>query len=354
LLGRRVTAVDTPAYEPVTIDIGVTRGVIITGRVLDDSTKKPVPGFACIGILADNEFIKSRPEFEDTDCYDFANADENGVFRTVAPPGPVLLMGGPHPGPNEGNEVYLKYQQLKPDPDYPHYFRTEPGLVGFRSPGGATTALQGQYCKVLNLKPEQTEVTVDVILKRASKFALNVQDADGKPIHGVLVAGNTSHDWMYATNCDGDVCTVYELDSQKPRLVVLYDQKRQLAGDVKLSGTEKEPLAVKLAPVAKAKGVLVHQDGKPIANAIVLLGYRDRAADEIYQVIRGGRWSSESVVETNDKGEFALDRIIPGLKFQVYARKGNKSLVPPKWEEGGFSVKSGEMADLGKVTLKEQ
>src|SRR5262245_27118456 len=354
MLGRRVTAVDTPAYEPVTVNIGVAKGVIIIGRVLDDSTKKPVPGFACIGILADNEFLKSRLEFDTPDCYDFANTNESGVFRTVAPPGPVLLMGGPNPGPNEGNKVYFKYEQLKPDPDYPRYFETSKTgeLFGFRSPGGATTALQGQYCKVLNLKPDQTEVTADVILKPASKFTLKVQDPDGKPATEVLAAGNTARDWMYPTECEGDTCTVYGLDSAKPRLVVLYESKRQLAAGVNLKGTETEPVVVKLAPVAKVKGAMVNQDGKPIAKAIVLLNYRERPAEEIYHAIHGGRFSSETVVETNDAGEFTLDRVLPGLQFHVYARQGNTTLEPPSWKEGGFTVKPGETTDLGKVTLK--
>jgi len=355
MLGRTVRAADTPAYEPVTADIGVARGVIITGRVLDDMTRKPVPGFACIGILSDNEFIKSRPEFGSADCYDIANTDKEGVFRTVAPPGPVLLMGGPVPDGSEGNKVYMKYQQLKPDPDYPKYFRNEAeGLFGFSSPDGATTALQGQYCKVLNLKSDQTEVTADVILKRASTFTVKLQDSDGKPASDVMVAGNTARDWMYAVPCEGDECTVYELDTAKPRLVVLCDPTRNLAGSITLNGTEKEPAVVKLGPVGKVKGVLVDRAGKPIAKAIVQLNYKDRAAGEIDHVIRGDRRSEDKLTETNGDGEFTMDGIVPGLTFHVYARRGNAALVPPDWKRGGFTAKAGETTDAGRVTLKEQ
>ena len=39
----QVHVADTPGYEPITADINVKKGVIITGRVIDAATKKPIP-----------------------------------------------------------------------------------------------------------------------------------------------------------------------------------------------------------------------------------------------------------------------------------------------------------------------
>src|SRR5262245_55858562 len=158
-IGRTVKLRDTPAYEPVTADIGVGKGIILTGRLVDDQTGEPVAGNVCVGVLADNESAKARPEFDSPDCYEFANAKEDGVYRTVVPPGPILLMAGVTPTAGKG-PTESRYQQLKTDPAYPQYFDKE--LTGFRSPGGVTTIMQGQWCKVLKLKADQTEVTVDV------------------------------------------------------------------------------------------------------------------------------------------------------------------------------------------------
>jgi hypothetical protein len=225
-------------------------------------------------------------------------------------------------------------------------------LSGFHSPGGATTMMQGQYCKVLKLDPGKAEATADVVLERATTFTVKVQGPDGKPATDVMVAGNTARDWMYPTPCDGDACPVYELDTAKPRLVVLYDRKANLAAAVRLTGAEKEPLVVKLGPLETIKGKLADAAGRPIANAIVRLGFRERPAGEINQLIHGGRRDAERLVETNAAGEFTLDRVLPGLKFHVYGQKGNKDLEPPNWKVGGFEAKGGETTDVGTVKLK--
>jgi RNA polymerase sigma factor (sigma-70 family) len=354
MLGRTVKVQDTPAYEPVIADIPVARGIILTGRVLDDGSGKPVPGFACVGVLFDNEFAK-RPEYASPDCYDYANTDKEGVYRTVVPPGPILLMGGPTPDGRDGEKVYLIYQQLRTDPEYPQYFAKE--LSGFRSPGGTTTMIQGVYCKVLKLKPEQREVTADIVLKRSSTFTLKVQDPDGKPARDIHAAGTTSRDWMHATKCEGDSCTIYDLEKAKPRVVALCDAKHNLAATVTLKGDEKEPVIVKLAPVGKVKGVLVNEAGKPIANAIVHLQYANRAADEIDRVIRGDRrTASPTRVETNADGEFNLDGVIPGEAYSVYARKNDRFLTGARKPDGmletNFKLKPGETVDLGRIALK--
>src|SRR5262249_4480384 len=51
-------AADTPGYGPITIDIGVKKGVVVTGRVLDGMTRKPLPGFVMTAVLSDNPHAK--------------------------------------------------------------------------------------------------------------------------------------------------------------------------------------------------------------------------------------------------------------------------------------------------------
>src|SRR5262249_5802857 len=63
-VAARLRAVDTAGLEPVTADIKVKKGVVITGKVIDTGTTKPVRGFASVAILHDNKFVKDYPEFE--------------------------------------------------------------------------------------------------------------------------------------------------------------------------------------------------------------------------------------------------------------------------------------------------
>ena len=91
-VAARVQVADTAGYEPVTADVKVKKGVVITGKVIDTGTKKPVRGYATIAIMADNKFVKKYPPFGVT-AGDFFPTGEDGVFRAVTSPGPVLLIG---------------------------------------------------------------------------------------------------------------------------------------------------------------------------------------------------------------------------------------------------------------------
>ena len=349
ILGRKVTLRDTPAYEPIVADIGVAKGIVLTGRLLDDQTGEPVSGFVCVGVLADNESAKIRPEFDSPDSYENADAKKDGVYRTVVPPGPVLIMAGVTP---TGGKGYLEsqFQQLKIDPDYPHYFDKE--MSGFRSPGGATTIMQGQWCKVVKLKPHETEVKFDVRFKRASRFTVKLQDTDGKPLTGVLAAGNTARDWNPPQACEGDSCIVLELDTVNPRFLAFAEPRQQLVGTLTLKGDEKEPAVAKLGLPGRVKGKLVDAAGQPIASAFVVVNYEHRAADEINDSIHGGWRSSALKTETNAAGEFEIDVVITGVKFSVYGRKKDRFLEPPD-RTPRFTVKPGEAADLGTIKVKQ-
>jgi len=352
-MGRTVPVRDTPAYEPVTADISTAKGIILTGRLLDDQTGEPVPGRVCVGVLFDNEAAKSRPEFDSPDCYeDFAYTKADGVYRTVAPPGPVLLMAGANAG--DWGSTRFVYEQMKPDPAYPDYFDRR--RDSFRSTDrGGIALLQDHWCKVLKLKSDEPEVKWDVRLKRASRFEVKVRDAVGRPLAGTIVAGNTARDWATPEKFETDTCAVYELERAKPRLVVFLEPKRKLVGTLMLKGDEKEPAAVTLGPPGRIRGKVVDPAGHPIAGAAVGVNYRHRAAGEIEGRIHGDLRFAERPVETNPAGEFEMNVVIPGEPVVVYARTKNRFLEPPdRKKQPECTARAGEETDLGTITLKEE
>ena len=349
-IGRTMKMKDTPAYEPIAADVATTKGIVLTGRLLDDQTGDPVPGFVCVGVLFDNEAAKARPEFDSPDSYDFANAGADGTYRTIVPPGPILLMAGVTPTGGKG-PTESRYQQMKIDSAYPDYFDKQHS--GFRSPGGVTTIMQGQWCKVLKLKPDEPEVKFDVRFKRASQFKVLVRDADGKPLTGVTVAGNTARDWANPDVFESDTCIVHELENAKPRFLAFLEPKRKLVGTLTLKGDEKEPAIATLGPAGRVKGKLVDMAGQPIANAVAQVSYEHRAADEINRRVHGDWRFADRPVETNAAGEFAIDVVIPGEKFNVYGRKKDRFLEPPDRKvHPQFTVESGKTRDVGAIVLK--
>ena len=52
---------DSPAFEPVTFDIALKRGILVRGRVTDKATGQPVPGYVNAYTFRDNPTSRSSP-----------------------------------------------------------------------------------------------------------------------------------------------------------------------------------------------------------------------------------------------------------------------------------------------------
>ena len=151
---------DTIGYEPVTIDLRVKKGVIVTGRMIDKGTGKPLLGFAMIGVPQGNPSVKDYPSFEQSAWFPIQDTDSEGRFRVVAIPGPVLLMGGPRTW-----DGMAKYKPAKADAKYPQFFETSGDHTAYLMSGGTISPLQGRFCKVLDIKADAKVVEQDIVLE---------------------------------------------------------------------------------------------------------------------------------------------------------------------------------------------
>jgi RNA polymerase sigma factor (sigma-70 family) len=348
-MGRQVWGNDTPAYQPVTINIGLKKGVIITGRVIDKTTGKPIPGFATVEVLSDNPFVKDYPKFNFS-AYpgQRVKTGPDGTFRIAAFPGPVILMGGPdHRLPN-GFRDTLRYKPAVPDPKYPQYIHMDKDHPVYLTASGYFLLVQGNFCKILETKPGAGVVKQDIIVERANARTVKLQDSDGKPLPGALVTGINTEKWQPPIRCDNDSCPVYGLEPGKPRRMVFFHPERKLAVVVMLAGDEKQPIVVKLRPVGSLAGRLVDADGKPLAGVMVDLKYRDREAVEVHQMVHHAR-----LVVTDASGAFAINDVIPGLAFELTFGQGRQKYErEAKADDPTASVKPGQSRNLGPIRLK--
>jgi RNA polymerase sigma factor (sigma-70 family) len=160
-VAARVRLDDAAGYEPLTADIRVKRGVLITGKVIDTGTKKPVRGYTSIAVMPDNKHAKDYPEFG-LSVGHFSATGADDTFRLVTVPGPVLLMGGSYE-----RDAMTRYKHPVPDPKYPQYFDKPAGpatvFIGYG--GNVRGLVQGQFCKVLEIKPDAETVTQDILLE---------------------------------------------------------------------------------------------------------------------------------------------------------------------------------------------
>jgi RNA polymerase sigma factor (sigma-70 family) len=157
-------AKDTPGFEPVVIDLKCAKGLIVTGTVRNKLTGKPVAADLDVEVLVNNPFISKFPPYMhggSVDGYRFPT-DQDGRFRIVTIPGPVLLMAMPRTDD--------PFKPAVPDPKHPGYFSMDGDYHMFAkySDGAATRGiLRGAWCRVLDLKPTDDGVTVDVELDPA-------------------------------------------------------------------------------------------------------------------------------------------------------------------------------------------
>jgi len=102
-------------YQPITADVPVKKGVIVTGKVIDRSTGKPVPGNIDTVILNGNPFAKYI-SIEHYSCMiQNAETGKDGTFRDVVVPGPVLLKVDVNWTRLPGDCTFRDYLTVGPD-----------------------------------------------------------------------------------------------------------------------------------------------------------------------------------------------------------------------------------------------
>lgn len=331
-LPTQIQATDTVGYSPVNVDFRIKKGVIVTGKIIDKATGKAVPGFAQFRVLVNNPFAKDYPgvtsQREET--------AEDGTFRVVVIPGPVLLTGGYYPPSTKssrGPVVLLggHYPPSSANFDYIEFLK-----------------YQGNYRKALDIKPGTAVVHQDMLLERASVLEVKIQDTDGQPVEGVWATDFAALPITLPVWIDRSTCPVYSLEQRKPRLLTFYEPKKKIIGWRRLQGDEKGPVVVKLGPTGAIKGRLLDTDGKPMTGALVGVMYREMSAGQIHQHIH----RSKQVV-TDAAGSFTVDELIPDLMFELAVYRGKRHFErEAKTSESAIQVKPGECRDLGSIKLK--
>jgi RNA polymerase sigma factor (sigma-70 family) len=349
-LGNHVRIEDTLGYQPITADVLVKKGVIVTGKVIDQSTGKPVPGYVRTAVLNGNPFAKGYSiDNKYPHMVEHAETGKDGTFRDVVIPGPVLLMGNVDLTRLSGGEAEsLGYKQCVPDPKYPKYFQTRSnGTLSYFGLDGVPGAFGGNSCKVLDAKPGTTVVHQDLFVERESVQTVKIQDAEGRPLAGVWATG-LRPERNGPVRIKSDSCPAYALESGKPRLMVFYERGRKLAGVLTLNGDEKEPTVAKLGPTGAIRGRLLDADGKPLAGFAVNVRYRDRQAEAIHKFVHEAKQAV-----TYATGAFTLDELIPELKFELSFHHGRRRFErQTKPVEATIQVKPGERREMGAITLK--
>jgi RNA polymerase sigma factor (sigma-70 family) len=346
LLDSRVTVPDTDGYQPVSADVTVGRvpqGAVVTGRVIDAATGRGTRGTVWVGIPFDNPIARAHPGH---DYSAHVSTAEDGTFRIVTVPGPVLLMGGAAEEQTPPGDVVrsLKYKPATHDPKYPQYFPAEqPGT--YLTVGGAFAPLQGNFCQVLRIEPSSAGVEQDIIVAPASTVTVNIQDAAGRPVTGAYVEGVSEMRMFDPVQTRTDSCVAYGVaESGKPRRLVFCEPSRKLIGTLVLKGGEKGPVVARLEPGGGVRGRLLNEDGEPLAGVELLVTYNDPQAWAMQSFLH----RTKQIVTAAD-GTFSIDDLIPGMEFKLNRRPTKRDTEWQAILDKTLRVEPGRTLDLGEV-----
>jgi hypothetical protein len=335
---------DTAGYAPITIDFAVKKGVIVTGRVIDKSTGKPVPGFVMTDALNANSFVKDYPPVIDYPEYELTGSD--GTFRIVSFPGAVILMGGPDPDRLPDDRLaWYRYKPSAADPKHPEFFQVNEGFDEYLGIDGKTRFLQGTGCKVLKIEAGITTFEQNLVLEPATALPVKIRDAAGKPVNGAWTTGIGGNEWRRPEEMKGDTTAAYNLEG-KPRQMIFYEPTRKLFGMLTLKGNEKEPATVTLVPGGAIAGRVIGEDGKPLAGVAVNFSLGFSTSNQFHAFIHRAQ-----PIETDAEGRFRIDDILPGVEIGLVFSRGKQQF---EWatKAAKLRTESRKTTDAGKLELK--
>jgi RNA polymerase sigma factor (sigma-70 family) len=339
-LPAQVEVKDTAGYEPISVEIVCARGIVVTGRLTDTGTGKPLAGLIYAEPMQENPFLKKLPTMDRGmhGASQMSITRDDGSFRFVAVPGPVLVMAGLRVAQHE-----IMYKPPQADPKYPQYFHRRFGHLGYYATNGGLAHIRGCWCKVLDLKERENGFTLNIELEPAARKPVRVVGPDGKPLSGCDATGTAARN-TYPMHQSSDTVSVYELVPKQQRFIVVGHQARRLVGAAVVKEDDPDPV-VTLGPGGAVTGRVVGRDGKPIAGMIVTLRFDHPSVAGVFELL-----NMRKQVVTDTDGKFRIDTVLPGRHFRLGFSKGPKNYGPrPDLAPQHKVEKHGDTLKLGDV-----
>ncbi len=84
-LAAGIEVPDTPGLDPVPLDVGLKRGIVIEGRVTDQKSGKPLKAFVEYNAYSDNPHIADAPGFDRSDFWGRNTTEADGSLSRGRP-----------------------------------------------------------------------------------------------------------------------------------------------------------------------------------------------------------------------------------------------------------------------------
>ncbi len=339
---------DATGTQPLRVDFTVARGVGVSGRVIDKTTGKGVPGLVRFVALPGNSFFDNPGHAAYRGEHLGIWTDAAGSFQLAVFPGPGVLMARASVTEKVSGYQLSPYKQAEFDAQdraRVKVAQSENGIRSFPTIDKTVEVLDAEHAvKVLDLAADAGTAKCNLFVDRGATRTLRIEDAAGKPLMGTLAAGMTA-DLGSVIPVRDALGIVLALDPKKPRRLFFLHVQRNLAGSLLLRGDEKEPVIVRLKRAGAVTGRLLDADGQPLAGADVNPIGSEAASIALYQL------AQRPPVRTDKGGRFRIEGIVPEVKFTLGFTRG-RTYFRAEPSFGFKQVKAGETLDLGEIRIK--
>jgi beta-lactamase regulating signal transducer with metallopeptidase domain len=319
-LAARVEVPDTPGLDPVALDIGLKRGIVIEGRVVDETTGERLKAYVAYYAYEDNPYVSEAPGFRNARVWGQYQTEPDGSFRIVGLPGHGLVAamytgGGKQYLTGIGlKNVVSNLDQLPVVPD----------------------SMMGHFNALteVDLPKEATTVHCDLALQSGVTRTIRVVDPEGRPMAGARIRFHPT----VSNLSEPQRAAEFQVEALRPdetRPLIAFHDGLKLAGAVDVHADHEGITELRLLPSATLVGRLVDEEGGPRAKVDILNGERH-----------------DNPAVTDSQGRFRVEALVPGKPARVWVSpmSGYLSGTIAK----ALVLKPGEIKDLGEVREDKQ
>ena len=326
---------DSPALQPLPLEIERRRGVVVRGRITDKVTGEPVPGSVSYWAMSDNPHLDDFAGFRHYGYPSIGRSDAEGRFEVVALPGRGFIAARTNSveyPTGVGDPEILKLARSKgPNDEWsiPAYFNPDnyQAIEGLDLEAGLESTDRG-----LQVDPGRT-ITGTIV------------DPEGLPLAGVEARYLEVFSYGTPRTLPSTEFEARGVDPRSPRRAFFVHRERQLAGTLLLDGTRDGPMTVTMVPWGVLTGRVVDDEGEPMTD-IELDDYVPASDPDRFSPDRGD--VIDTGMDTDGLGRFRLEGLVPGLDYSCGAGDGVIGLGRIYKD---VTVESGEVKDLGDLRI---
>ncbi len=324
---------DPDGIDPVPFDIRLHRGVWVSGKVIDERTKRGVPAAVHYIVRPDNP-LANLPEFEygahEMHVQDRFRTKPDGSYRVVALPGRGIIgvktVDGAYPS-GQGlatitgiinRDAYNKYDGV--------FAPSKKGSTAY---------------KEVETKVDDDSTACDFALSHGKEVTVRAVDANGALVADCSVTGCAAVDQLAERKSSGEF-TVTAMGDGEERTLLIHQQARHIGKGLRIKAADcaKGPIEVRLEPCGTVTGQLVNGDD-PAQGVNLRI---DVSGD-------GDYGKQLNATTTDADGRFRYDGFLPGLAYDIIG-EGPKVEFVSVTEK--LDLKPGETVDIGTIDIKSK